>query len=125
MLMLHPSGFKSNIVSPSGDHRDGDVMTKWLDNDAILRVHERDITCFHNNPAEGALEFLINLIILYAKFLIHKHKFSKSDLTFVLFLMEFKMLLDSLKVINKKNKQKKSYHTSPKTICYLISRTVF
>lgn len=69
MLTLHLRGFKSNLVSPSGDHHDGDVMTNWLHNDAILQVHVQVITCFYNNPEEGALEFLINLIILYEKFL--------------------------------------------------------
>lgn len=50
----------------SGDHHDGDVMTNWVHDDTILQIHVRDITCFYNRPEEGALEFLIILIVLDA-----------------------------------------------------------
>lgn len=36
----------------------------------------KDVICYYRNPEDGALEYLINFIILYATFFIHKRQFA-------------------------------------------------
>ena len=52
----------------------------------IYSFNLKDIICFYDNSGNGALEYLINFVILYAKFYIHKQKFSNSSPNFVSFL---------------------------------------
>ena len=59
----------------------------------IYSLNLTDIICFYDNSGNGALEYLINVVILYAKFYIHKQKCSNSSPTFVPFLIELKSLL--------------------------------
>ena|ERR1712035_154288 len=59
----------------------------------------KDIICYYNNNDNKKLEFLLNFVILYAKFHIHKQKFAKSCPNFKIFLSEFELNMKSLRQI--------------------------
>lgn len=68
----------------------------------VYSLTSRDIIYYYDNKKNAALENVLNFIILYAKFFIHKQKFSKSLPKFSLFQLELKSLMKSYALINSK-----------------------
>ena len=66
----------------------------------------KDIICYYINSENCNLEFLLNFVILFAKFFIHKQKFATKQPIFAHFLAEFKLHLKSLMLVNNKKKYK-------------------
>ncbi len=63
----------------------------------------KDVIFNSENPKLLSVEYVVNVLILNAKFFIHKQKWLKS-LVFSLFLSEFDSLVSTLRLINKKIK---------------------
>ncbi len=58
----------------------------------------KDVIFYYENPKP--VEYVVNFLILNAKFFIHKQKWLKSPLFFPLFLSEFDSLVSTLRLIN-------------------------
>merc|ERR1712002_602567 len=73
--------------------------------DAVNSVYSftlKDVICHYTNSEDQALEHLLNFVILYAKFFIHKQKYAKSLPKITPFLLELNSLLKSLNLVNNK-----------------------
>lgn len=70
----------------------------------------KDVIFYYENPKLLPVEYVVNFIILNAKFFIHKQKWLKSPLSFPLFLSEFVSLVSSLRLTNNKKSAKFLMH---------------
>ncbi len=66
----------------------------------------KDVIFYYENPKLLSVEYVVNYLILNAKFFIHKQKWLKSPLFFPLFLSEFDSLVSTLRL----TKNKKECH---------------
>ena len=73
-----------------------DIQTK-----NVIKLEAKDILLYYENQ-NHKIQQLVNLMILVAKFHIHKAKFSKSCPSLVLFKVDFKMYFESIQLINNK-----------------------
>lgn len=87
-----------------------DLGTHFLQSQNITHSFTlKDIICYFYFPQDGALEFVLNFIIIYAKFFIHKQKFNKSSLCFKHYILELNMLFKSHKLVKNKKNEKLLY----------------
>ena len=70
----------------------------------------KDIICYYNNNNNKDFEFLLNFVILHAKFHIHKQKFAKSCPNLKTFLLEFEYTMKSLRLIENSKSIKLTAH---------------
>lgn len=68
----------------------------------IYNFSLKDVICYYDNSKDQSLILVVNFFILLGKFFIHKQKFLGSQPSFPLFLVEFKLLFNSLTLIDNK-----------------------
>ena len=59
----------------------------------------KDIFCYYQNPTDTNLEFVVNYFVLFAKFYIHKQKYSNHNPNINHFVSDLMLLLRSLKYV--------------------------
>ena len=88
------------------------MLWKNIENDITLqsnlqiKLEAKDVLLYYDNK-ERKIKHLINLIVLLAKFHIHKAKFSKGRPFFSVFKIDFKNYIECIKMV----KDKKCMHT--------------
>ncbi len=82
---------------------------------------------YYENPKLPPVEYVVNCLILNAKFFIHKQKWLKSPLFFPLFLSEFDCLVSTLRLINNKKSAKFLMHYDgfSKAISFYLCTSLF
>jgi len=68
----------------------------------IYNFSLKDVICYYDNSKDQSLIHVVNFLILLGTFFIHKQKFLGSQPSFPLFLVELKLLFNSLTLIDNK-----------------------